>query len=51
MDWDDVRVFLSIARNGTLGAAARDIGQTQPTLGRRLRGLEQAVGLTLFQRS
>ncbi|QYO76041.1 LysR family transcriptional regulator [Devosia salina] len=51
MDWDDVRVFLSIARNGTLGAAARDIGQTQPTLGRRLRGLEQAVGQTLFQRS
>jgi DNA-binding transcriptional LysR family regulator len=51
MDWGDVRVFLAIARCGTLGAAARQLGQTQPTMGRRLRALENAVGQTLFQRT
>jgi DNA-binding transcriptional LysR family regulator len=51
MEWDDVRVFLAIARHGTLAAAARAIGQTQPTLGRRLRSLEQSLGQTLFQRT
>jgi len=51
MDWADVRIFLAIARAGSLGAAARAIGQTQPTMGRRLRALEQALGQTLFQRT
>jgi DNA-binding transcriptional LysR family regulator len=51
LEWDDVRVFLAIARRGTLAAAAKDLGQTQPTMGRRLRALEGAVGQTLFQRT
>lgn len=51
MDWSDLRIFLAIARAGTLGAAARTIGQTQPTMGRRLRALEAALGQTLFQRT
>ncbi|MGY4350957.1 DNA-binding transcriptional LysR family regulator [Bradyrhizobium sp. GM7.3] len=51
MDWGDLRIFLAIAREGTLGAAARKIGQTQPTMGRRLRALEQSLGQTLFQRT
>jgi len=51
MEWSDLRIFLAIARTGTLGAAARQLGQTQPTMGRRLRALEQAVGQTLFQRT
>lgn len=51
MEWSDLRIFLAIAREGTLGAAARRIGQTQPTMGRRLRALEEAVGHTLFQRT
>jgi len=51
MDWSDVRIFLAIARSGTLGAAARITGQTQPTMGRRLRALESAVGHELFQRT
>lgn len=50
MEWSDLRIFLAIARAGSLGGAARLIGQTQPTMGRRLRALEQAVGQTLFQR-
>ena len=51
MEWSDLRVFLAIARAGTLGAAARKLGQSQPTMGRRLRALEAAVGHTLFQRT
>ncbi|UEM06834.1 LysR family transcriptional regulator (plasmid) [Skermanella rosea] len=51
MDWSDLRIFLAIAREGTLGAAARRVGQTQPTMGRRLRALEESVGHALFQRT
>lgn len=51
MEWSDVRIFLAIARGGTLGAAARSLSLTQPTMGRRLRALEQAVGHALFQRT
>lgn len=51
MDWSDLRVFLAIAREGTLGAAARRLRQSQPTMGRRLRALERALGQTLFQRT
>jgi DNA-binding transcriptional LysR family regulator len=51
MEWSDLRVFLAIAREGSLGAAGRKLGQSQPTMGRRLRALERAVGQTLFQRT
>jgi DNA-binding transcriptional LysR family regulator len=51
MEWSDLRIFLAIARSGTLGAAARSLGQSQPTMGRRLRALEIAVGHALFQRT
>jgi DNA-binding transcriptional LysR family regulator len=51
MEWSDLRIFLAVAREGTLGAAARKLGRSQPTMGRRLRALEQAVGQTLFQRT
>src|SRR5271154_4562651 len=51
MEWSDLRIFLAIAREGTLGAAARKLAQTQPTMGRRLRVLEDALGHKLFQRT
>ncbi|MES2399500.1 MAG: LysR family transcriptional regulator [Pseudomonadota bacterium] len=51
MNWDDVQVFLAIARHGTLGAAGRALRQSQPTMGRRLKALEASVGHTLFQRT
>lgn len=51
MEWSDLRIFLAIARSGTLGGAARLAGQTQPTMGRRLRALETAIGSALFQRT
>jgi hypothetical protein len=51
MEWSDLRIFLAVAREGTLGAAARKLGQSQPTMGRRLRALERSIGQTLFQRT
>lgn len=51
MDWSDVRIFLAIVRSGTLGGAARTLHLSHPTIGRRLRALEQATGQTLFQRT
>jgi len=51
MDWDHVKVFLTVSRLGSLGAAARVLGQTQPTIGRRIRAFEAELGQALFQRS
>lgn len=50
MNWDDLRVFLAVARYGTLRQAAATLGITQPTAGRRLQSLEQALGVALFTR-
>src|SRR2546423_8733151 len=51
MDWDDVRVFLAVARHGSLRAAGRALGLSQPTIGRRLSGFEASFGgPTLFDR-
>jgi len=50
-DWDDYRVFLAIARHGTLSGAARALGLSQPTVGRRLQALETALAHPLFQRT
>lgn len=50
MDWDDVPVFLAVARQGSLRQAARDLGISQPTVGRRLRALEHVLGNPLFER-
>ncbi|SDA19859.1 LysR family transcriptional regulator [Sphingomonas sp. NFR15] len=51
LEWSDLPIFLAIAREGTLGAASRRVGQSQPTMGRRLRALEGAAGVKLFQRT
>lgn len=51
MEWSDVRIFLAVARTGTLGAAARSLHLSHPTIGRRLRALEEATGQVLFQRT
>jgi DNA-binding transcriptional LysR family regulator len=50
LDWNAVRAFAAIARAGTLTAAARRLGVSQPTLGRHLDGLEARLGATLFVR-
>ena len=50
MEWSDVRIFLAVARSQSLGGAARILGISHPTVGRRVRALEAATGQTLFQR-
>jgi len=50
MEWDDLKTFLAIARYGTLSAAARALGVTQPTMGRRLHAMEDRTGARLLQR-
>lgn len=51
MEWSDVKIFLAVVRTGTLGGAARSLQTSHPTVGRRLRALEGAIGHTLFQRT
>jgi DNA-binding transcriptional LysR family regulator len=51
MDWDDVRVFLAVAREGSMRAAGRTLGLSQPTIARRLAAFEAAFGgPSLFDR-
>lgn len=51
MDWDDVRVFLAVAREGSMRAAGRALGLSQPTIARRLAAFEATFdGPTLFDR-
>ena len=49
--WEWYRSFLSVLQEGSLSAAARTLGLTQPTVGRHIEGLEAALGLRLFTRS
>ncbi|ASP40821.1 LysR family transcriptional regulator [Bacterioplanes sanyensis] len=49
-DWNQVRAFVVAAEEGSLSAAARALQQTQPTLSRQVTALEQALGVTLFER-
>lgn len=49
--WDLYRTFLAVLREGSLSAAARSLGLTQPTVSRHLEALEDAVRLRLFVRS
>ena len=51
VEWDDLRSFLAIAREGTLSAAARRLGVRQSTMGRRLAALEEKAGVRLFERT
>lgn len=50
MQWDDLRPFLAVARDGSLSAAARRLRIDHATVGRRLDGLETALGVRLFDR-
>lgn len=49
-DWSLIRSFLATARGGSLSAAARATGVSQPTLGRHIRSLEENLGAELFRR-
>ena len=50
MDWDDLKVFLAVASAGSLAAAGRRLNVSQATIWRRIRALEDALKVTLFER-
>lgn len=50
LDWALLQSFLAVAEEGSLSAAARRLGLSQPTLGRQVRALEQTLGARLFER-
>jgi len=50
-DWDLIRAFHAVARLGSLSAAARELGVSQPTLSRNIQALESNTGLNLFRRT
>ena len=50
IDWELWHAFLAVAEAGSLSAAARKAGVSQPTLGRQVRALEGALGIGLFRR-
>lgn len=49
-NWDDLRLFLAVAREGGLSRASQLTGRSPATLSRRMLGLEAAKGQTLFVR-
>lgn len=50
-DWELYRCFLGVLQHGSLSAAARALGITQPTVGRQVAALERELGVLLFTRS
>ena len=50
LDWDDLRVVLAVAREGSLSGAARHLRVTHSTVFRRLAVIEQTLGVRFFER-
>lgn len=50
LDWTHIQAFLAVAEGGSLSAAARELGVSQPTIGRQIRAAEDALGVELFHR-
>lgn len=51
LDWDDCRIFLALAREGTLSGAARQLAIGVATVSRRIERMEHGLGLPLFLRT
>jgi DNA-binding transcriptional LysR family regulator len=50
-DWDLIAAYLALRQHGSLSAAARAVGVSQPTMRRRIEALEERLGQVLFTRS
>jgi len=51
MEWSDVRIFLAVVRSGSFGGAARALDVSHPTVGRRIKALENEAEQALFRRT
>ena len=50
LNWDDLRVFLAVARAGSISAGAKQLGVQHSTVSRRIRKLEHDLGVRLLER-
>jgi DNA-binding transcriptional LysR family regulator len=50
-NWDDLRIFLEVARQGGVSQAAKHLGLDHSTVSRRVAQLELAMGTKLFERT
>lgn len=50
MKWDDLRLFLAVARMGSISGAAKQLGVQHSTVSRRMRHLEEQLGARLIER-
>jgi DNA-binding transcriptional LysR family regulator len=50
LDWNDLRYFLAVARDGSTLAAARTLRVSQTTVARRIAALERSLGVQLFEK-
>ncbi|HET6941789.1 MAG TPA: LysR family transcriptional regulator [Sphingomicrobium sp.] len=50
LDWNDLKYFLAVARDGSTLAAARALRVSQTTVARRITALEVALGVRLFEK-
>ncbi len=50
MNWDDLRLFLAVARTGSISGAARQLGIQHSTVSRRMHRFEEAIGARLIER-
>lgn len=50
MQWDDARIFLAVAREGSFSSAAKRLGVQHSTVSRRIRELEQKLATPLIER-
>ncbi|MDX8399946.1 MAG: LysR family transcriptional regulator [Gallionellaceae bacterium] len=50
MDWNDIKIFLALARNGSVRAAASKLEVSHSTVARRIDSLEEELGVRLFER-
>ena len=50
LNWDDIRLFLALVREGTLTGAARQLGLGVATMSRRIERMEQVMAVPLFLR-
>src|SRR5262249_58668031 len=51
IEWEDLRYFLAVVRGGSLSAAARELGVSQPTVGRRVGAFQARLGAQLVRRT
>lgn len=50
MEWDELRFFHAVAMSGSLSKAASALCVSQPTVGRRIKALENRLDARLFDR-